>query len=405
MKNYKFLFLLTSCFLGFSATWPVCAQLQEINDVDLRSQMGQGLLDMTTIVPGQNGAAAATSNDSGLTFYRMSLNGQLDMNVNINHMQLGCGGINDAINVKVCDIDINYLSLMGNNGSGGAGQPGSNFSMNKPYVTIAVNNSGNANRELVGIQIGAASATGFMSIGRPYNNGATNQEMGGSCSGGNDINCQTGLTSFSGYTGLVMTGTVQGSVLGGNFTSCLSQSTNANYCNNSSMGTGQRAVVSGTRVTDAYVLLNQIPTNACTPLLFCWFGSSADGSGINIKANIGFTENMRYIHGFGLNNLQNFFLSFQRQAVDWPNYDFTATGSSTDAAGTSWPNAYAHTANTGWWMNFPSDLQLAVNSTGQSMSAGQALGSLFGATVYMSNLNLGSAQTPAKNCFGSVQFC
>lgn len=385
MKNHKFLFLLTILLVGLSAYLPAQAQLQEVSDIDLGRQTGQGLLDFTTIVPGSNGAASAPSVDNGLTFYRMGLNAQLDMNSNINHLQLGCGGVNNALNPNVCDVDIDYLSFLGNNGAGGAGSAGSDFTLYRPYITLAVANAGKANQSVAGIQIGSQSANGYLSMGRVYQNGDTNLEHSGACnssSNPNDLNCHSGLNSFSGYTNLTLNGSVGGAITGWpcgpNWWDFLG---NCSY--HSSIN--KTVQVAGTRMTNTVINLNNLPTTATAGLT------------ISLSVNAKLTENMRYIHGFNLQGVPDFFLSFQRQQVAWPNYDYSS--STSDPSG----SAYAYAANTGWWMNLPSNISINGITGTQDISLGQAIGGILGITVQMSNVAMG--QQPAKNCFGSATFC
>ncbi len=356
------LFLLLTCLcLSVSAS----AQLQALSDGSLAEQSGQGLLDMVTINPGQAGAASAPAIDNGLTFYRMAINGTLNMNANINQLNLGCGGVNDALVPGVCDISFDYVRFLGNNGNNGPGAPGSDFTLQRPYITLAVNNAGSNNRDLVGVQIGSQSATGYFGVGQVLNNGQVNPYNGKTCGGSNDPNCQIGINAFSGNIGLTMNGQVSG-------TTWLLPLPYTSKINNVS------TVQSGTRMQQAYVMLSSTPTTIAGLL--------------TINASIALTEPMKYIHGMSFNGIPNFALSMQRQQVSWPNYDYT---SATDGY-------YATPANTGWWMNMPSNVTInGINGT-YNLSASQTAGALF-VTIPLSNVSMG--QTPVRNCMGSVTFC
>lgn len=341
----------------------------EIDDSHLDDISGKALLDISRISPGINGAAAAPGIDTGLTFYRVALDARLDMNLNISRLQMGCGGINDQLAAGGCDIDMSYVSFLGRTSSGVANAPGSDFIMTRPYLTLAINNDGMSNREVSGIMIGAQTVTGFVSIGRVYSNGQINQESGGTCSTDpNDINCQSGMAAFSGYAKLHVNGTVSGNIQ--TFPPTPYTTT-----------INQDATVTGSRMSNAYIYLTGAPTQA----------------GIfNINANIALTESLKYLHGFDMGGVPDFFLAFGRQQIAWPNYDYTTT--TTDPSG-----PYAVTSNTGWWMNMPSKVTInGINGT-RDLSLADAIGGVFGFTIPMSNQNLG--QTPAKNCFGSIKFC
>ncbi|MGB1221601.1 MAG: hypothetical protein ACPG43_08675, partial [Alcanivoracaceae bacterium] len=92
--------------------------LEALDDDALRDVHGQNgsLFVADTIEPNELVGANSYSN---FTFKRMGLDARLDVNMNIGKVQLGCGGINDALSGgPACDIDIDYLSLMGINAAG-----------------------------------------------------------------------------------------------------------------------------------------------------------------------------------------------------------------------------------------------------------------------------------------------
>ncbi len=346
------------------------AQMQGLSDASLAGQTGQGLLDISTITPGTNGAAAAPAMDNGLTFYRMGINGDLNFNANINQVNLGCGGVNDALVPGVCDISFDYVSFMGNDGNSGAGAAGSDFKLHRPMITLAVNNAGQANRELVGVDISSQTATGYFSVGQILNQGQVNPFNGNTCQGGNDPNCQIGINSFSGRIGLTMNGQVSGCMLF--CTGFLGLTNYTSYIQNA------QTVQTGTRLQTSYVMMPGTSTKALYGLL-------------TVNASIGLTEPMKYIHGLSFNGIPDFALSFQRQQVAWPNYDYT---SATDG--------YAYPANTGWWLNMPQNVAISGVNGNYNLNLTQTAGALF-VTIPLSNVSLGI--NPAKNCMGSVNFC
>src|SRR5690606_3586665 len=65
-------------------------------------------------------------------------------------------------------------------------------------------------REVVGFEFGAQSVTGYMGIGRVYQNGQVNQETGETCVAtySNSVGCHSGLNSLSGFMHVTMSGAV-----------------------------------------------------------------------------------------------------------------------------------------------------------------------------------------------------
>lgn len=88
-----------------------------------------------------------TGTSAGLNFYTIGLDTQLALNVNIQKLQLGCGGVNGA---GACDIDIDNASLTGTLGVNGCLSSGStagcDFVMTRPEITLAISNDGTPNR-------------------------------------------------------------------------------------------------------------------------------------------------------------------------------------------------------------------------------------------------------------------
>lgn len=370
-------------FAGLPAV--ALAQLTPLEDTNLSEITGQALL-VSDKIP-----AASISNspaiDSNLTFYRMGLDATVAFNANIDRLRLGCGGINDFLDTG-CDIDMSYVRFMGNNGSGGAGAAvTSDFTLTRPYIQLAIANDGSANREVVGFALGSQSANGFVGIGRTYAQNAVNQESGATCSGtsGNGaLACHSGLNQVSGFLNTEMSGTIPVSItLLGSQTACF--------------GNTNLPAAGGQCTTPFYTQIKGTRINTITvpgiPLTLSAGFLSAIGIS---QAYATIQESLTFIHGFSLDNTNNFFLSFQRQQVAWPNYNYTTNDSYTG-------NGAAVTANTGWWMNVP---KLAVtNIQGATVSLGffQALSALAspGPTVTNSELN----QSPPTNCYGNAKFC
>src|SRR5690625_326024 len=183
-----------------------------LEDSEMAEVTGQSLLVSDYIAP-----SCSTNSETDFHYYRMGLDALVEMNVNIDKLQLGCGGYNEAVRPDSCDIDLDYVSFLGRyDGSGnnpnqgymegdkyiGAGKAGdpvtSDFKLTRPYFEIAVRDVGGGQREIAGFKIGAQEADGFMGIGRTYGHGEWNEEIGVTCNTSNPLTCHSGINSLSG---------------------------------------------------------------------------------------------------------------------------------------------------------------------------------------------------------------
>lgn len=143
--------------------------LQELADSDLSEVTGQALIQMGK-TPGAIG--------SDLTFYKGGLDAQIELNMNIEKLQLGCTA--SAINGQHCDIDIDNLSLSGNSWS--VGRPEAAALLSRPFFEFAVKNDDDKTlREVVGVRFSAEHTEGMLTFGTE--NSST----------------PNGINSFSGY--------------------------------------------------------------------------------------------------------------------------------------------------------------------------------------------------------------
>lgn len=139
------------------------ANMQPLTDVEMSKQTGQAAFYTSYTDPSGSGTGA-TPSDYG--FFRIGLNGDININANIQHLQLGCGGVNGP----GCDIDINNLSLSGNPGTGtcptGASPASCDAVLKNPFLTLAIKNASSlSTRSVVGMQLGAQSAIGLLQSG------------------------------------------------------------------------------------------------------------------------------------------------------------------------------------------------------------------------------------------------
>lgn len=363
--NARIRLVVVSAVMVFSAS---AHALSQMADDELGDVTGQALFVAERIV--------GTGVGAGFTYSRIGLDVELALNANINKWQLGCGGFNESIVGNSCDIDMDYVTLMGRNGNT-FGAVGSDFKMTRPYIEIVTKGSG-ATEEVVGIKLGAQSTDGYFGVGRRYNQGETNLENGGVCNGtegAGALACHSGLNRISGYLNVEMSGSMNVTIAGSISTTCFGQTTIDANCTAANTAKLYRQII-GTRINE--IRAPSIPLKINGGLA----GLLTDGGYADL------TENLRFIHGFTLENTADFGLSFQRQKVAYPTYDKTG---------------YGFAANAGWWMNVPDVKSLDIQGAPISLGLFEALDSFSEPGVALSNIELNSV--PASNCFGSQKFC
>lgn len=342
---------------------PMVQAMQEMTDSALAETAGQGLL----VADKLQGVA-----NSNHTFYRMMLNAELGMNTSIDKLQLGCGGFNDAVVPGACDIDIDYVTMMGS----GAGQPGapgagaaatSQFKLIRPYLELAVKNDGDpSRREIIGFKFGAAQADGYMGIGRYIAPGTAGTSCTAAKEGAGAFYCHQGINRLSGYMLNRMSGDAYGCT---NIFGC---TPNSNPDQQDHVATfAGTLVLWGTRI-------NRIQTS---------LPAVADLLGINADSYV--NQSLRFIHGMVIDPndsefaKDDFFTSFQREPVRYPTYNKT--------------QSHSNTANPGWWMNIPASTLSGLKAYNVVVSFGALSG------VTLADPDIG--QRPPDNCFGALRFC
>lgn len=339
--------------------------MEELSDAMLAENSGQGLLVADKL------AGVAGSNH---TFYRMLLNAELGMNAAIDKLQLGCGGFNEGVVANACDIDIDYVSLMGRDAAGQLGAPNagspatSQFKLIRPYFEIAIKNDDDpSRREIIGFKIGAAQADGYMGLGRhtaPGSPGAS-ADCTSAKSGAGAFYCNQGINRLSGYMKANMSGDAYG----------------CEFCSDPSTTPPdeQEHVATFVGSLDMWgTRINRIQTVA---------DATADLLGLQAKARV--NASLRLIHGMAMDATKpefaqdDFFLSFQREAVRYPTYNKS--------------RSHSYHANPGWWMNVP----VAELSGLKAYNVKVDFSALSGIT--MNDPDIG--QRPPDNCFGALKFC
>ncbi|MED5238240.1 MAG: hypothetical protein VX379_01510 [Pseudomonadota bacterium] len=172
----------------------------EMKDEQLANVTGQALMQMNKIV-----GDVANGND-GFTFYTAGLDVMLDLNLNIEKLQLGCGGVNGV----GCDLDIDHFSLgcitngagncislspaAGSNQKPGAVNEGpqsamKDFSIQRPFFQFAIkNDQSKTMREVVGIRLGGEKVSGPLSFGSLNSfSGRMSGQLNLAMRGGNDV--------------------------------------------------------------------------------------------------------------------------------------------------------------------------------------------------------------------------
>lgn len=337
-------------------------------DDEMGAVTGQALFVADRIVGSGAGA--------GFTYTRVGLDVEVALNANINKWQLGCGGFNESIVSNSCDIDMDYVTLMGRSGSG-PGAIGSDFKLTRPYIEIVTTGSGST-EEVVGIKIGAQSTDGYFGVGRVYKQDETNLENGSVCSGteGNGaLACHSGLNRISGYLNAEISGSMNVTIAGSTSTTCFGQTTIDSNCSAANTAKLYRQII-GSRINE--IRAPSIPLKINGGLA----GLLTDGGYADL------TENLRFIHGFALVGTSDFGLSFQRQKVAYPSYDKAS---------------YSYPANAGWWMNVPDVKSLDIQGAPLSLGLLEALDAFSEPGVPLTNIELNSL--PPNNCWGGNKFC
>jgi hypothetical protein len=368
----KTIYVVINASFCFALLQPAYA-LELMSNDDLSQVSGQALIVADTIV----GAGAG----AGFTFTRMGLDADLALNANINKFQLGCGGYNNSIKANACDIDFDFVTLMGRTGTD-PGAIGSDFVLKRPYIEIATKGNTAATREVAGVKIGAQTANGYFGIGRSYLDpltktptGATNLENGGVCGTGNNaLNCHSGINNVSGFLHAEMSGSVPltVTVLGvptTNGTACFGRTSINGDCPMSNTPVYRDII--GTRINALDAQSIPLQTDILGLSGYAWI-----------------TENLRFLHGFALVNTSDFGISVQREKISYPTYDKTG---------------YSYAANAGWWMNVPDLKALDIEGARVTASLTGLLSALSTPGLHLTDIEL--KQPTATNCWGGNKFC
>ena len=326
--------------------------MTSLDDKQLANVTGQALLQM-----GKN-------ESNGFTFYKAGLDAEVEINLNIEKLQLGCGGVNGAAG---CDIDIDNLSLSGPEGCG-PNRPDCSALLTRPFFEFAIKNDDTRTlREVSGFRLSAEKALGLLTAGEN-----TAQPNGINVLSGFMETTNISGTAYTQATNIAGTTDPNNTVLqfdtDPNIVLCTSGCYSGNTATSdpsTSAGidipslevpfTGPGALVNGTRLTSTSVTATgAVPTvsldggqidvtleDTISVLFFISVSEATvntEGSVSGLNAEIDFTQNLGYIHKINVDS--PFSLSFQKESVNWPGSD------SRDVA------------QTGWWMSFADPVEL-----------------------------------------------
>lgn len=433
MRQFKSLHvaILALGSLCFSSAY-AGSTLVPMSDAELSATRGQALMSMSYIAP--TDAASNSSTNGNMGFYRLALDGQLELNANIKKLQLGCGGVNGA---GACDIDIDYLSLSGGTvDSTSAERAASSAVITNPFLEFAVKNPNSAStREVQGFRLSAKSLSGLLTFGLQNGDAASGiNSLSGylvtaPTSGTVTTNPYYGITQNE--TGTAITGRAQ--VLSNVYTVPF---TSNSYNLNLGSGTGTlsmgQQIITGKRINTANLnatarvggiaVTGTLDATASVLGLPVAISGNVTGTVNNLDVNVAIKQSLGYFHAAQLNGSAGY-LSVQGVNILWPEA--------------------ASTAQTGWWLELTNPIDIGqITPTGNVDIAlatiNDALGQVSsylnsnpvpcGALAYncllLGNLPIGTVdlagKTPASmsltnvvlqkqnfsaNCYGSLKFC
>ena len=413
--------------------------LESLADADMRDITGQSLFTANYI----NGTGTAATGTAGVDFYRLGLDAEMSLNMNVKSIKLGCNGVNGP----ACDIDIDDVSLSGTEACITAnGRPNCDAVVTRPFLEFAIKNPNSlATREILGFRFGAQSLSGLLTAGT--NDGTAN-----------------GLNRFSGYMAIAAT-TGTTTTQAANFTNVLEGNTTVGGCTSGcpspfftntaplavpSLGVNFNVgafTVEGNQLESTSILATTTAPDiifnaasgtrtATVPGCIYVIGIGLCGTVLNsvqfdtrltnLKINIGITEDLGFLHKIPLNN--PFGLSVQKESVWWPGAPaaarrgwYLAINDPVQLGSLSTPGGFAVDITS----VFP---QVATKASDYlyanpvNVPFGSAIGGVLGITITLtvppidlsaatpanlalSNLPLGTAQDVTPNCWGTLKFC
>lgn len=318
-----------------------------MNDGELSTVDGQSLVTLSYLAPTDAGNFESANN---IGFYKLGFEVDVEANLNMKKLQLGCGGVNGA---GACDLDIDNFSLSGNPASTGNAATDRNNRvqsdalLRNPFFQFAIKSPNSAsNREVVGLRVSAEQTFGLLTFGTEN----TDTPSGiNSYSGYMSIGSATGVATTQtrnmtkAQTGKNMTGRIIITDLGGATLNFTSDTYNLALSAASATVVTTPTIVSGNRMST--VALNG--NAAIAPISFAGtmtatvigidLQKNVTGSISGLTATVPISQNLGFIHKIPLAG-NPFGLSLQSQSVHWPGA--------------------AQAAQKGWWMAFEDEIDI-----------------------------------------------
>lgn len=436
------------------------ATLQPMTDEQLSATTGQALMSLTYVSPADaKNLETGRKGDNSIGFYKLSMEANLELNININKLQLGCGGINSGISGKggMCDIDIDNLSLSGlgnaaksntDSESDRAARAGSSAILSNPFMEFAIKNPDKASqREFVGVRFSAEKALGLISFGKENlkdnnNNGIPNGIN--SLSGYMEIAPQKGSATINPITisqngtmnptGVALAGKACDTFFGGcgllkpnyvttSYDITLTPQSTATLDLPQQVITGKRinsAILNASTTVNNILLSGNLAAD--TDLLGIKISGKTSGVLNNLKVNAIIDENLGLFHKANLNGTSAS-LSLQAKDIQW-------TGAKS-------------VAQQGWWLEFSDPIDIgditpnknvdiamptikdALAEVNKYLGANYVKCGTLATSCLLGNIPLGTANLPntanpvnmnmmnlslknqdfTPNCYGTLKFC
>jgi hypothetical protein len=431
-NNKRWLKPLASAVSLILVSLPSYAVMKPLDDHSLRDATGQAAFYTTYIAP-PSGLTGSGTNTSDFGFFKLGLNATIQLNANIDHLQLGCGGVKGP----GCDIDINNVGLSGLAPATSTTRQSTDAVLTNPFIQLAIKNPTSlSTRQLVGFNLGAQKADGMLTFGTA-NDGTLNGIN--SLSGYLEVKNQTGQATVNPDTftqtdtGIALKGLACDSYFGScglikttytstSYTLTLTPSgtTTINLPTQS---------ISGSRISSkdltASAIINGLslsgPISANTGIGIPLSGQAA-GTLNNLNVDVTIHENLGLVHSANLNG-SPVALSLQNQQIQWPGAKSVA--------------------ETGWWLELsnPIDIGNVTPNKNVDIPLATVKDSLAIVNTYLStyyvkcgpftisclagNIDVGTINLPntanhaplsltdltlinqkfSPNCYGSLKFC
>ncbi|MCH7336233.1 hypothetical protein [Acinetobacter sp. NIPH 2699] len=469
MRQFRFLHLAMFAVssLCLNSAYAVSNTLQSLSDSEMSATTGQALMSLSFISPTDlaNKEARRDGGDASVGFYKLGLEANMELNVNIKKLQLGCGGVNGA---GGCDIDIDYLSLSGlgnsetsntDSAADRAARAGSSAVLTNPFIEFAIRNPDKAStREIVGINLSSEKAIGLITFG--LENGPAKSGIN-SLSGYMEIAATTGLANVNGFGTSLVSGEatkdnlrqsdgynpISGKVCSGLGSCTPSNFTNINF-NTEAYTLNLRDKATGSNILKGDLYLPRQPITG-KRINSAELKAEATVRNIDLSGNIiaraaGILNLDRQVSGTLQNLIVDVAISEDLGFFHKANLNGTAASLSLQSQDIQWTNNNSISQN-GWWLEFsdPIDIgfiepALAVDipkatlneafaqvshylTNVQPINCGSAgvLSCLFGDTIPTGTVNLIDATRPqmalvdlelatqkfTPNCYGTLKFC